>query len=135
MEVKLLIKCIRRNFGENILFEWELQEGFWKFSSIPEMAEWLFFALSFQFYNFYKYTVLSAFFINLVGVSNRELEEFLLSPALPVRRVFRYNRILELPVLPVINKGQHFSDPNGQKFGNSHNPELFQLLIVRLFNS
>ena len=80
------------------------------------------------------YSIISLFH-NLVGVSNRELEEFLLSPALPVRRVFRYNRILELPVLPVINKGQHFSDPNGQKFGNSHNPELFQLLVVRLFNS
>ena len=99
------------------------------------MAEWLLFALSFQFYNFYKYTVSSAFFINLVGVSNRELEEFLSNPALPVRRVFRYNRILELPVLPVINKDQHFSDPNGQKFGNSHNPELFHILKVRVFNS
>ena len=70
--------------------------------------------------------------MNLVGVSNRELEEFLSNPALPVPRVFRYNRILELPVLPVINKGQHFSDPNGQKFGNSHNPELFYLFKVRL---
>ena len=99
------------------------------------MAECLFFALSFQFYNFYKYTVLSAYFRNLVGVSNRELEEFLSNPALPVPRAFRYKRILELPVLPVINKGQHFSDPNGQKFGNSHNPELFNLLKPRIFNS
>ena len=57
------------------------------------------------------------------------------NPALPVPRVFRYNRILELPVLPVINKGRHFLDPTGQKFGNSHNPELFQLLKVKVFNS